>query len=163
MDLISYGWDWEVVPGTNRVQVGRTSTRMPRHVAVAQASLRLVEGAWEAPLAQPAPPSSRSAALHLKKPCPDCCRPDCPAARPQYVLAPGQAGANTSAADGTKIIRLPSDMALRTSKVFSYWAVSYALKPDAFTADFQRAMQRLLQVGGRRCRQVACSQRLGAP
>ena len=41
---------------------------------------------------------------------------------------------------------MPLLQAIRTASAFSYWAVAYARNEAAFVNDFQRAMQRMLQV-----------------
>ncbi|PRW44589.1 cytochrome C peroxidase [Chlorella sorokiniana] len=66
--------------------------------------------------------------------------------RVQYVPIKGQ---NTSytAEDGTQVFRLPSDIALRGASVFSFWSVAYAQNETAFLSDFQRVMQRVMQLG----------------
>ena len=38
---------------------------------------------------------------------------------------------------------------MRSSRIFSEWVLTYALDEEAFLRDFQRTLQRVLQVGGR--------------
>ena len=45
------------------------------------------------------------------------------------------------------VFRLPSDMALREASVFSVWAMQYANNETMFITDFQRTLQRMLQLG----------------
>lgn len=69
--------------------------------------------------------------------------------QPQYVLVDPSAPAGAPApapADGT-VFRLPADMALREAVTLAKWAAVYAADEAKFTSDFQRAMQRMLQLG----------------
>ncbi|KAI8467305.1 MAG: heme peroxidase [Monoraphidium minutum] len=65
--------------------------------------------------------------------------------RPQYVLTPK--GAAPPPPSDAAVFRLPADMALREADVFSRWAAVYAANEAKFVADFQHAMQRMLQLG----------------
>lgn len=67
--------------------------------------------------------------------------------RIQYVIAPGQT-AKAFTADGSHIIRLPSDIALLTAGGnLTAWARYYAENETLFLEDFARAMQRISQLG----------------
>ena len=42
---------------------------------------------------------------------------------------------------------MPVDMAFRESKLLSTWATTYAGSEEHFVVDFQRSLQRMLQMG----------------
>lgn len=63
--------------------------------------------------------------------------------KPQYVLSEDGGKAPTE----DTIFRLPSDMALKEADAYAKWARKYAADEALFTLDFQRTMQRLLQLG----------------
>lgn len=64
----------------------------------------------------------------------------------QWVLKPGQ-NVTSVTDEGKKVMRFPADMAMRTTSAFSYWLHAYARNGGAFLHDFQRVMQRVLQLG----------------
>lgn len=64
---------------------------------------------------------------------------------PQYVLAPEGGGEAAATEEG--VFRLPADMALREADEMAKWSEVYANDEARFVRDFQRAMQRMLQLG----------------
>ena len=42
---------------------------------------------------------------------------------------------------------MPVDMAFRDSEILSAWATTYAGSEEHFVVDFQRSLQRMLQMG----------------
>lgn len=67
---------------------------------------------------------------------------------PQYVLAPGDPEAGAAGSfEGKPIGRIPSDMAMRVTKIYADSAARYAADEDLFQRDFSLALQKLLALG----------------
>ena len=67
---------------------------------------------------------------------------------PQYVLAPGDPEAGAAGSfEGKPVGRIPSDMAMRVTKLYADSAAKYAADEDAFTRDFSLELQKLLALG----------------